>query len=143
MTGDEGADTGNDTDSSNDSGESSSVQRPLTFLRFKVPKKQDITECDEYLNSLLNWSAEPYVSRRALSTQVKIGPFTLAELESCVKNASDAAALFAYAHKGARKKSSTCSVKFGCDCARQRFGKEKISIEQKNRNFTKDLTEVV
>jgi hypothetical protein len=143
MTGDEGADTSNDTDSSNDSGESSSVQRPLTFLRFKVPKKQDITECDEYLNSLLNWSAEPYVSRRALSTQVKIGPFTLAELESCVKNASDAAGFFAYAHKGARKTSSSCSVKFGCDCARQRFGKEKNSIEQKNRNFTKDLAEVV
>ena len=83
------------------------------------------------------------MSRRALSTQVKFGPFTLAELESSVKNASDAAGFFAYAHKGARKTSSSCSVKFGCDCARQRFGKEKIGIEAKDRNFTKDLDEVV
>jgi hypothetical protein len=137
------ASTANDTDFSNDSGESSSVPRPTTFLSFKVQQNQDVTECEEYLSSLLNWSAEPYVSRSALSTQVKFGPFTLAELESSVKSAADAAGFFAYSHRGARKASSSCSVKFGCDCARQRFGKEKISIEQKERHFTKDLDEVV
>ncbi len=56
------ASTANDTDFSYDSGESCSVERPTTFLSFKVLQNQEVTECEEYLSSLLNWSAEPYVS---------------------------------------------------------------------------------
>ena len=112
-------------------------------MRFKVLKNRDETECEQYLSSLLNWTAKPYVSRRELSTDVKFGPYTLAEVESVVKNAADAAGFFAYPHRGARKTTSSCSLKFGCDCARQRFGQEKASIDQKDRDFTKNIDEVV
>ena len=104
---------------------------------------QDATECEEYLSSVLNWEAAPYVGRSPLDTSVRFGPFTLAELESSVKDAADAAGFFAYSHKGARKTATSCSVKFGCDCARKRHGKERACIEAKDRDFTKDMDEVV
>ena len=94
---------GNHTDSSSDSGDHSPVVIPRRSLKFKVFKNQDATNIEEYLSSVLNWNAEPFVSGRALSTGVKFGPYTLAELESSVKDAADAAGFFAYSHKGARK----------------------------------------
>jgi hypothetical protein len=132
-----------DTDCSSDSDNESPIQRPTRYIRFKLSKNQDVTNHEEYLSSVLNWKAEPYVGQRALSRDIKFGPFTLAELESSVKDASDATGFFAYAHKGARKTASSCSVRFGCDCARKRYGLEKTEIEQKNRDFTKDMDEVV
>jgi len=137
------ASEGNHTDSSSDSGDHSTVLTPRRSLKFKVFKNQDATNIEEYLSSVLNWKAEPFVSGRALCTAVKFGPYTLAELESSVKDAADAAGFFAYSHKGARKTSTSCSLKFGCDCARKRYGSEKAAIEQKDREFKKDMDEVV
>ena len=97
----------NDTDSSSDSGDHSPVVIPRRSLKFKVFKNQDATNIEEYLSSVLNWKAEPCVSRRALSTDVTFGPYTLAELESSVKDAADAAGFFAYSHKGARKNTTS------------------------------------
>jgi hypothetical protein len=82
-----------DTDCSSDSDDESPIgpiQIPTRSIRFKLVKNQDVTNPEEYLSSVLNWKAEPYVGRRALSTEVKFGPYTLAELESSVKDACDA-----------------------------------------------------
>jgi hypothetical protein len=133
----------NDTDSSSNSGDGSPVLKPIRSLKFKVSKNQDVTNIEDYLSSVLNWKAEPCVSRVALSTDLTFGPYTLAELDSSVKDAADAAGFFAYSQKRARNTTTSCSLKFSCDCARKRYGQEKASIEQKDREFKKVMDEVV
>ena len=127
--------------SSDDDEEGSSRQvRPL---HFKVHDEAEVTECEQYLRAVLNWRAEPFVSRNALMDSIQFGPYTLAELQEAVKVGADLAGFAIYAHKGARKSTKTCSIKFGCEHGRQRYGKERREIDSKSRDFTKDVDEIV
>jgi hypothetical protein len=112
-------------------------------LRFKATEKVEVTECDQYLKSVLNWKAEPFVGRSPLSASVQFGPYNLADLEEAVKEAADQAGFSLYAHKGVRSSETSCSLKFGCECGRKRYGKEKVAIEKKEHVLVKDLNEVV
>ena len=140
-----------DNAASSDSGESekSIVPRIETTstqtLRFKVIEMQmEGTESVEYLSSVLNWRAEPFVGQRPLcSSTVHFGPYSLTELIDAVKSAADASGFATYAFRGARKSATSCSIKFGCVHGRLRYGKEKDQIVAKNRDFVKDMQEVV
>jgi hypothetical protein len=136
-----------DDDDANDSGESvapNTTTKPCQTLRFKLlDEDDDETERVDYLSKVLNWTAQPYVVQLQLRPGVQFGPYNQSELINAVKNAADAAGFSLYAHRGARKSATSCSLKFGCDHARHRYGKEKVEIDSKNRDFVKDLQEVV
>ena len=93
------------------------------------------TESFEYLSNVLNWKAEPFVGQRPLCPSVQFGPYNLAELIDAVKSAADASGFATYAFRGARKSAASCSIKFGCDHGRLRYGKEKVAISKKNQRF--------
>jgi hypothetical protein len=143
----------NPDDAASDSGESQKSVAPSTMttsnrmtqtLRFKVVENNiQETESVEYLSNLLNWEAQPFVGQRRLSPSVQFGPYNFEELIDAVKSAADASGFSTYAFRGARKSGTSCSIKFGCDHGRVRYGKEKSTIGAKNRDFVKDLQDVV
>ena len=123
-------------ESSSDDDGCSRLVRPLNF---KISDDVEVTECEHYLSSVLNWTAEPFVGRHALKSStlshIQFGPYTLAELQEALKIAADAAGFSIYAHKGARKSTMSCSQKFGCEHGRQRYRKEQHEIDSKSRDF--------
>ena len=122
--------------------EEGSSRRPRP-LHFKVYDEVEVTDCEQYLRAVLNWRAEPFVSRNALMDSIQFGPHTLAELQEVVKVGADAAGFAIYAHKGARKSTKSCSIKFGCEHGRHRYGQEQRQIDSKSRDFNKDVDEIV
>ena len=113
-------------------------------LLFKVLEMQmEETESVDYLSNVLNWKAEPFVGKRPLCPSVQFGPYTLPELIDAVKSAADASGFATYPFRGARKSKTSCSIKFGCDHGRLRYGQEKDAISKKSRDFVKDMEEVV
>jgi hypothetical protein len=91
------------------------------------------TESFGYLSNVLNWKAEPFVGQRPLSPSVQFGPYNLTELIEAVYSAADASGFATYAFRGARKSAASCSIKFGCDHGRLRYGKEKDAISKKKK----------
>ncbi len=125
-----------------DPGESEKSVEPRTeptstrTLLFKVIEMQmEETESFEYLSNVLNWKAEPFVGQRPNCPSVQFGPYNLAELIDAVKSTADASGIATYAFRGARKSAASCSIKFGCDHGRLRYGKEKDVISKKNQIF--------
>jgi hypothetical protein len=145
------SDEDDDGDASSDSGESEKSVDPRTettstqTLRFKVIEMQmEETESVVNLRNVLNWRAEPFVGQRPLCpSSVQFGPYTLTELIDAVKSAADDSGFATYAFRGARKSATSCSIKFGCDHGRLRYGKEMDEINTKKRDFVKDMQEVV
>jgi hypothetical protein len=108
-----------------------------------IEKEMEETETFDYLSNVLNWRAEPFVGKHQLCPSVRFGPYTLTELIDAEKTAADASGFATYAFRGARKSETSCSIKFGCDHGRLRYGKEKQEISAKKRDFVKNMEEVV
>ena len=111
----------------------------------------------EYLRSVLNWSTSGFVGRHQMNQlrtdsssdlsrkdaalqHISIGVYNVQEVMEMVQNAADCAGFSVYAHRGARVHGNRCSIKFGCDHGRQRYGKSAV---RDAKVLQKDLDTIV
>jgi hypothetical protein len=112
---------------------------------------------DHYLTSVLNWATVGSAGRLRMNQVMKgvddksstisaslhhvsIGSYTVQEVTSLIQNAADSAGFSLYSHKGARVHGNRCTIKFGCDHGRKRYGKDAV---RDLLTFEKDLDTVV
>ena len=132
--------------------ESSTGNVTVRTLSFKVEngpfapdERSEFSAQEQYRQSICNWKVTPMVGRKVLKAGVQFGPYTLQEVKAAVQNACDAVGFASYCHKGNRisksvpnvHKKVTCSLRFGCECGRQRPSRSC------NHEFHKDTDEIV
>jgi hypothetical protein len=120
-------------------------------LLFTPDTSSSVPVFHQYRDSMCNWTVKPMVGKAVLRPGLQFGPYTVPELVAAIQDASDAQGFGTYCHKGPRCskiqragfQKSTCSLRFGCECGRQRYGKEKKRIDEAKHEFHKDADEIV
>ena len=120
-------------------------------LLFTPDKASSVPIFCQYRDSMCTWTVKPMVGQAVLRPGLRFGPYTVQELVAAIQDASDAQGFGTYCHKGPRCskiqrpgfQKSTCSLRFGCECGRQRYGKEKKRINEAKHEFHKDTDEIV
>ena len=112
---------------------------------------------DQYMSSVLNWSTAGFfgllemnqlqrgsssqLSRKDATLQhISIGVHNVQDIMEVIQNAADSAGFSVYSHKGARVLGNRCTIKFGCDHGRKRYGKDDV---RETKVLQKDLDAIV
>lgn len=112
---------------------------------------------DQYISSVLNWSTAGFVGRREMTQNesasslqlarkdatllhISIGVYNVEDVIEVIQNAADSAGFSIYSHKGARVLGNRCTIKFGCDHGRKRYGSDKV---RETKVLHKDLEAIV
>ena len=112
---------------------------------------------DQYMSSVLNWSTAGFVGRREMTQNqsasslqlarkdatllhISIGDYNVEDVIEVIQNAADSAGFSIYSHKGAKVLGNRCTIKFGCDHGRKRYGTDKV---RETKVLHKDLEAIV
>ena len=148
--------TPNNSDSSEDEDQHSTAN---TAFVFKVEGQllstnQNGTTKEEYLDSVLSWSSVGFIGRLRIDRiepsfssssnlatlkHICIGSFTVSDVVEMLQNAADVAGFSMYAHHGAKISGNRCTIGFGCDHGRKRYGDDEHVVTV----FEKDLDSIV
>lgn len=130
-----------------------------TAFHFKVEggrlsALEDGMSKEDYLNSVLSWSSLGFVGRQRMDRIqpsvpydcpaalkfVCIGSFTVSDVTEMLQNAADFAGFSIYAHRSSKVVDNRCSISFGCDHGRKRYGDD---AEHQVTVFEKELDSIV